>query len=360
MSWNVSRVSSLQMSQFNRDYVSQATLALQKAGQELSTGLKADLFADLGPRASIALTLRAREENTQAYTTSNALLESKLEAMLASVDAVRNQTGDVLEISLVSSSSPSLGADALQAQARAALESTIATMNTSYNGDHLFSGTASDQAPLTRWGEVSARTGLSPEEVLSDIVGTGPTTVAEADAMISEIEAFFASANSADPDRNFEATMFNGTPLLNASGDPSNRITARINEGQELVYGVQANDEPFRETLKGLAMLSLVDVSQIGDSATYTRWMEAVNASLSSGSQGALESSSSIGFNQQVVATTQEQLNDMSLVQRTQISNFESVDPYEAATMVSSLETQLQASYNVTARLSQLSLLNYL
>ena len=38
----------------------------------------------------------------------------------------------------------------------------------------------------------------------------------------------------------------------------------------------------------------------------------------------------------------------------------EGVDPYEAATRLSALETQLQASYAVTARLSRMSFLNFL
>ncbi len=360
MSWSVSRISSMQLNQFNREHVARATEAIQRAGQELATGRKADLFADLGPRAAVALSLRAREDNTQAYMTTNDILDSKLEAMLASVDAVRGGAEDVLQNTLVNASRPTTGANALQAEARAALESIIASLNISYNGDHLFSGTASDRAPLMRWDESNPNTGLSPEEVLGDIVGSGPTTVAEAEAMIDEIDAFFASANTTDPNRNFEATFFNGTPLLDASGQPSKRVTARIGEGQKLTYGVQANDQPFRDTLKGLAMLAVTDVSKFDNEAAYSRWMNEVNSSLSDGVQGALQASSNIGFNQQVVAKTQAQLDDISLVQRTQIANYESVDPYEAASTLSNLETQLQASYSVTARLSQLTLLNFL
>ena len=360
MSWNISGVSSMQLSFTNRQNVARVTEQLQTAGQELSTGRKADLFADLGPRASVALTLRAREENTQAYMSMNELLDSKLELMVASVNSMRGGAEEVFQNAMINASRPAMGAPALQSAARAALESTIGLLNISYNGDYLFSGTASDQAPLTRWDEANPTTGLSPEEVLSDIVGTGPSTVAEAEAMIDQIDAFFASTNTADPDRNFEATFFNGTPLLDGSGDPSTRVTARISDGQELEYGVQANDEAFRDTIKGLAMLSVIDVDQIDDDATYARWMEAVNDALGQGVEGGVAASTRIGFNQQVVANAQSQLEDISLVQQTQIGNYENVDPYEAATLVTSLETQLQASYNVTARLSQLSLLNYL
>lgn len=360
MSWNISGISSMQLNFTNRQHVARVTEQLQNAGQELATGRKADLFADLGPRASIALTLRAREENTQTYLTVNQVLDSKLEAMLASIDATRTSSEDVLQNALINASRPTTGANALQSESRAALESVIGSLNISYNGDHLFSGTASDKAPLTRWDAANPDTGLSPEQILSEIVGSGPATLAEAEAMIDEIDAFFASTNTADPDRNFEASFFNGTPLHDAGGDPNTRVTARINEGQQLSYGVQANDPAFRDTIKGLAMLAVADVSQIEDEATYARWMEAVNDALSGGVQGVLSTAASIGFNQQVVAKAQTQLDDISLVQRTQIGNYENVDPYEAAAMVSSLETQLQASYSVTARLSQLTLLNFL
>lgn len=360
MSGIVNRVSSLQISMFSRSYVSEATAELQRASEEVSTGLKSDIFADLGARASSAISLRASEENTQAYISSNEVLDSKLEAMLTVVDAVRESAQEVLETALVNSASSVSGAEALQEQARAALESIIAGLNTSYNGDHLFAGTSSDETPMTRWSEVSDETGYSPEQILAEIVGSGPADASEAEAMIAAIDAVFASADSTDPDRNYEATFYSGTPELDESGEASTRVTARINVGQQLDYGVQANDEAFRDIIKGLAMLVSVDVSEITDEDTYAAWMDGVTEALSSGVEGALEISADIGFNQQVVETTQTQLTDLSLVQTTQIGEYENVDAYEAATRLTALETQLEASYTVTARLAELSLLNYL
>lgn len=359
MSSPINTVSTLQLSMSNRTYVAKATKMLQQAGEELSNGVKSDVFGELGARAAQLLSLRAREENTQAYITSNEILGSKLQAMLTSVDAVRGETQSVLEVALVNASRPSTGATALQDEARAALESVVATLNISYNGDYLFAGIDSDTTPLNRWNEASDATGTSPAAALGAIVGSGPTSAAEADDMIARIDAFFASANS-DPAENFEGTFFGGTPLLEAGGTPAGRITARIDEGQALEYGVQANDDGFREMLKGLAMLAITDVSKISDETAYAHWMEGVNKALSGGLDGALQASADIGFNQQVVETTQTRLNDLSLVQKKQISTYESVDPYEAATMVKTLETQLDAAYSVTARLSQLSLLKFL
>lgn len=359
MSTSIGTVSTLQLSLGNRKHVATTTERLERAGEELSTGVKSDVFGELGARAAQLLSLRAREDNTQAYIDSNEILASKLQAMLTSVDAVRGEGQSVLEVSLINATRPSTGATALQDEARAALESTIATLNISYNGDYLFAGIDSDVGPLSRWDDASGTTGTSPAAVLGAIVGTGPATAAEADDMIARIDAFFASTNS-DPAQNFEGTFFGGTPQLDAGGAPARRVTGRIDAGQALEYGVQANDDGFREMLKGLAMLAVTDVSKISDEAAYARWMTAVNTALSGGMDGTLQASADIGFNQQVVETAQTRLNDMSLVQRKQIAAYENVDPYEASTLVKTLETQLNATYSVTARLSQLSLLNYL
>ncbi|MCI5097399.1 MAG: flagellar hook protein [Rhodobacteraceae bacterium] len=357
---SVGRLSTLQLNLTNRRHVSTTTTALESAGREVSTGRRADIFKDLGPRAAAALKLRSNEEDTQAYLLSNGVLGNKLQAMLTSTDSIRERTQAVLESALGNASRPVNGADTLQEQARAALESIVATLNTSYNGDHIFAGIESNEAPMTRWSETNPETGLSPKDVLEGIVGSGPTSVADVQAMTAEIDAIFDSSNTVNPERNYEGTYFSGSPLQDGSGNPTNRVTARISPGQALDYGVQANDQGFRDIIKGLSMLASTDVAQIDDPEAYEAFMSHVIDALSAGQEGALDTSARIGFNQQVVETAVTRLTDLSLVQRTQIANYETVDPYEAVTRMTSLENQLQASYQVSARLSNLSILNYL
>ena len=64
MTFGITNISSLQFSMFNRRNVQSTTLALQRAGQELATGRKADIFADLGSNAVSTIKLRAREADT--------------------------------------------------------------------------------------------------------------------------------------------------------------------------------------------------------------------------------------------------------------------------------------------------------
>lgn len=358
MSWLSTRISSYQMNYYMRGHVSETSLALQRAGQELSTGRRADMFGDLGPRAGVAITMRAREENTQAYLSANNVLENKLEAMLSSIETIRDPVEEVLQAAILNKESPSTGAFAVQAQARAALETVIGTLNVSFNGEFLFSGTTSNVAAMNRWESADATTGLSPEDVMTAIIGAGPVDVATAGTIIAEIDQAFSSTH-ANSNYNFEESFYNGTPELDAFGVANDRIGGRIDQGQELVYGVQANDQGIRDMIKGLAMLAAVDIEAIGDEDAYRAWMDEVVVTLAAGTQGVLDTSANLGFNQQLVEKAKERLEDISMVQRKQIATYENIDPYEVATQMTSLETQLQASYSVSSRLSGLTILDW-
>lgn len=359
MSWTIRTHSSFQFNLFGRQDVQRTSLALQRAAQEVSTGRKADIYADLGARANSVMRLRASEADSDTFMQANDVLANKLQAMLTAVDAARGRVQSVLETALTNATTTANGAEVLQRDARAALESIVATLNTSYNGDYLFSGLKSDATPLTRWDQTNPATGLSPDDAIASIFGAGPTTAAEADTIADLIDAAFADADATDPNRDFEATFYNGSPALDGGGQPTRQVNAWITAGQEVVYGARANDAPFREALKGLAMLAVTDVSQM-DEAAYATWMDRVVTSLTAGQEGMLNISAKIGFNQEIVETAQTQLVDLSLVRRMQIANYENVDPYEAVTRMTSLETQLQASYEVTSRLTNLSILGYL
>lgn len=357
--WSIKTHSSYQLNLANRLNVQRTSIELQRAGQEVATGRRADIFADLGPRSTAVMRLRASEADGQAFMQANDVLANKLQAMMTSVDAARGRVQAVLETALNNATQSSNGAEVLQKDARAALESVVATLNTSYNGDFLFAGAKSDVVPLSRWTEVNATTGLSPEDAIASIFAGGPTDAATAAAIADQIDAAFASADATDPNRDFEATFYNGSSELDSGGQPRPQVNAWVTTGQELVYGARANDEPFREAIKGLAMLAVTDVSQM-DEAAYSTWMGRVVEALSTAQDGMLDVSAHVGFSQEIVETAQTRLTDLSLVRRSQITNYESVDPYEAITRMTNLETQLQASYQVSSRLSDLSILNFL
>jgi flagellar hook-associated protein 3 FlgL len=56
---------------------------------------------------------------------------------------------------------------------------------------------------------------------LANIVGAQITDATDAQAKLATVRDVFTSTNAAAPQTNFEATFFNGTPLLDGAGDPS-------------------------------------------------------------------------------------------------------------------------------------------
>lgn len=359
MSYGIGRISTLQFAQMNRDFISRTSVSLNKASQELSTGRHADMFTALGASATTTLTLRSRLAETDAYLTSNVLLEGRLQVQLQAVNEIRDEVSDLLGTVLANATSQSTGAGTLQIQARTALEAVIAQLNVSFNGEPLFAGTRSGTLPVTLYAEPSPLTGLSPKEVINSIIATPPSSVAEVQSVFAELEAVFSSTSPSTA-QNYEGTFYVGTPQLDGSGAVSKRVSARIEPGLELEYGLQANDKPFRDVIKGLSMLAAVNLSDVSQPDAYGAWMGKISEVLGTASSAMLGLSSEIGFRQQVVETAQRRLQAASMVQKNQIAELENVDPYEAATRVKALETQLRANYEITAQLSTLSLLNYL
>lgn len=123
---------------------------------------------------------------------------------------------------------------------------------------------------------------------------------------------------------------------------------------------MQANDPAFRDVVQGLAMLAAIDATEIGDSAAYQNWVAAASAKMSAGMEGLLDSQVELDSAAARVETVNTRMQDRAVLYATRVDELVGVDSYQAATDITALETQLQASYAVTARLSQLSFLNFM
>ena len=69
---------------------------------------------------------------------------------------------------------------------------------------------------------------------------------------------------------------------------------------------------------------------------------------------------SSIGSDRNILETTKSHHTDFQLTTFEAVSNIENVDVVEVVTRIAAQQVQLEASYTLTARLSQLSLVNFL
>ncbi|MEC7256330.1 MAG: hypothetical protein VXW58_00790, partial [Pseudomonadota bacterium] len=90
----LSSVSTLQASLTRRRRTAQLTRDLGVAEKEATTGLRADVFRDLGARAASSVTLRSQIERTESYVTSNTLLAGRLDLTAQTMQGIREIAQD--------------------------------------------------------------------------------------------------------------------------------------------------------------------------------------------------------------------------------------------------------------------------
>lgn len=345
--------STLQTSLMRRRTAAELTARLGRAEQEVATGRKSDVFRAIGLRSAQVISLRAGIDRTEGMIAANTQLSHRLDAMADAMGAVREAAQKVLALAVPNLEAPNETAAQLQLAARSALDAIIGKLNGSFQGVALFGGIDTAELPLQGWDKAAAATGLSPRQVMEAILGGGLADAADAAAKAAEVTAAFANT-SATAAWNFDSSFYNGAPRSAA------HLSARIDDAATIEYGVQANDPAYAGILQGLAMLAVTDVAQIADAEAYKAWIGAAADALSVGVKGGVDSEARLGAAQAQLKDVTEAQKTRQDIYKSQVLDLEGVDPYEAASRVSLLQSQLQASYAVTARLQSLSFLNFM
>jgi len=148
------------------------------------------------------------------------------------------------------------------------------------------------------------------------------------------------------------------------SGPARASSTARVDQTSTVQYGVRANEQAIRAALQGVAVFASVTTSPTNPNSTsvVTALNQRVAAVLTpTGRQQSLAdiatdlASAQVAMKDIAARQDQSQVMLQSLVDKS-----ESISSDEVATELLALQTRLQASYQTTSMLSQMSLVKYL
>ena len=149
------------------------------------------------------------------------------------------------------------------------------------------------------------------------------------------------------------------------SSDPRMDAKVQVGANQTVAIGARANEAPIRATLAGLAAIavgSFADASGRTNVASFQaaarRSATLLSASSSDGGVAGITGEFSIAYGSMNDAKTQAQATKVTL--QNSLDGVENVSTEEVATKLLNLQTQLQASYQVTSMLSKLTLVNYM
>lgn len=223
-------------------------------------------------------------------------------------------------------------------QIRNAFESVIARLNGAVAGRFMMGGLATDVPPVAAASEILDRLSAAT---------SGLSTAADVAQVVSDW---------------FDAPPGSGGYLDQAYfGTLGSPQRIQIGEETTIALSTSAASPEIREVLKGLAMAALLDrgvlSTDVNQGATLLR---AAGQTISEADRGLIGEVGRVGLTQQFTdqasRTNDAALSVLSLTR----NEMRSVDPFETTAALTEVESQLEALYAVTARLSKLKLVEFL
>jgi|GEM_PF-2036087 len=315
----------------------QARTDLARNSQELTTGQVQSVARHLRGDIAALHAIENRLSRIGTYELSIKQTTTAFDSAQSALDQVA-KNGMSLAEKLVLTAQGSAGPSARTVSADAArsvIEETVSALSLSVAGRGVFSGVEVARAPLAPLNELLAA--LGP-------VVAGLTTEAE---LTAALETYFMS-----PGNGFLDDIYRGGHQAEGG---------MIDDGTPASALPTAADPAIRRQLMSAAMVVLIDSGAIEMNATEERKV------LGQALTALLENAGGMAAMQARVGIAQEVLDQRMLrlsLERDRLEIMRSdkigVDPYKAAMAVEQSRVQLESIYAMTARLTRLSLTEYL
>jgi len=305
-----------------------------RTSKEMTTGLHADMGkavgGDFSALAAVDHSL-ARLKGYGANTAEAGLFAGVMQTALAVIsDGTEGLVGSILQGSGLTGS---IGLGPAVTEAGRVFSSAVGALNTRFSDRSVFSGVNSDAQTLPSAGDI-----LTALESAT----AGATTAADVQ---TAIDSWFS-----DP-LGYAAAYGGGGP----------RAPVQLAPGETSDLSVTAMDPALIDTLKGLATVALLGRGVLaGQPAEREALAQGAGAALLAAGGGLTHLMERVGSTQAQIAEaeTRNTAEDSALsILRVGIVG---ADPFDAATKLQDLQTRLEALYLITARVSRLSLAEYI
>ncbi|MFN3723517.1 MAG: flagellar biosynthesis protein FlgL [Paracoccaceae bacterium] len=303
--------------------------------QEFSSGrisdVGAELSGDLGRLASISRARSITQGYQSAAREASAHVATTQTALGSIAGSVQSLVPNLLTLSQQHTANSVLMTGE---EARGRLDGVLATLNTTAGGRSLFAGQDVD-APAV----VDASTILTA--LRGEVLGAET-----AQQTMDRISAWF------DDPAGYRATAYRGGP-------PLDQIA--VSPTDQVWIGVTAQDPAILAMLKGLTMAAMIEESALLIPATETRHLARLSAdALLAGQDAMTQLAARLGLSEARIDTAQSRNAVDLLAHEMAQADLVRSDPERAAIELEALQTNLETVYAITARLSRLSLTDFL
>jgi len=343
-------VSSAAISNAMRSQQMRMQVELVKATKESQTGQVADVGLALGARTAQSVTFQRDLDRLNVIVDSNGLVGARLSSTQTSLGQLSGAAQTFLSALTTASSSDSSNS-LTRDSGTATIQQLNSILNTSVNGEYLFAGTNTDVKPINDFNAAGSPAKAAFDASFVANFGFTPDDPLAADITSAQMDDFIT--NDVMP-------QFMGPGWqANWSNATDQQIVSRIALNETTPTSTSANSDG----IKKLAMAATMVASLMSSNVSQ----DAKNTIVSRSTLLVGEALSGIAQVQSETGIVQKRVSDANDRMKTQVDLFErhivdlvGVDPAEAATRVADLTQHIETSFALTARIQQLSLLNYL
>ena len=300
---------------------------LETVSEETVTGRHADLNKHLNGRIGLAQLSQKVVNDIRSERDQLNLRDQRLTVIQSSLTVVQ-KTSNGISTSILQTTGIENDQNLknIAREAQSALEQSFAALNANFGERFLFSGDATATPPLG-----------SVEDVLDDIRAIAGAATSAAD-FNAQVETYFN-----DPAGGFQTTIYQGSTNVS---DPD---------------ATSVLDPALTRLFTGLAVAALAD-PDTGPTliAQSSEVLDQAAGSLLAGSTDVTNLRADKGTNQAEIKNRLDALDAEETLAVEAFNGLTAKDQFEAATELEEVETALEASYLLTSRLANLSLLNFL
>ncbi len=333
------RVATLTMSLRAQNTVLNLQNQFSRSQEQVSTGKISQIYSGLrGDDARVSIQLREEIQTKEAYVTTIEQVRTRTKIMESALTGIQ-ELAEQMRVELINQQEGKFDdtAPVLKQFADSAIDQLVSLLNTQSEGRYLFNGTDVSTAPVDDAATLKT----------AAFAAIPALAVGNSAAVITASATHFAT----------DANWNNVAGLVPGQTQPFAFDAA---EGVRLEFGELASDDStFEELFEVFSTFADVDFAAGLDND----YRALVNDGLTRVETAADEIGlmiASLGTTQARMTDIEAQHKDDNTVLSNQLDGVENVDPYEAAAEFQLLQGQLQAAYQTTASLRQLSLANFI
>ena len=331
--------------------VMQAQSSLATAMTEESTGQYANLGLELGEQSGYELSLKEQVGLLQTLTANNSLVSTGLSTAQSALSAISSSAQTTLND--LTTWTPGANSDAsLHNIGQSALQSLIASTNATSGDHYVFGGINSAVAPMADYYSTPASAAKTAvDNAFQTAFGVLPSDPAAANISASAIQSFLSGP--------FAALFQDPSWSSDWSSASSANTSAEIAPGQTVATSTNANQPGFQDLAQAYAMLSEFGGSELSGAAEQAV-ATASSSLVSRGINSMTDVQAELGSTQSAVTNANGSMSSQLAILEQEIGSLDDVNANTTAVQINSLTNQIQMAYELTSRLQELNLAQYL